>query len=614
MTAYILGIIVLLLSSCNSKKTIATTDKPVDEITYTEQKYENISFRIPDTWRQIEIENGINYKSNDQNISVSVTLTDADLSIGIDSYYSKIGTLFTEANGYFDVENENTTIDKAQALKINCYMDGNGNNYKFSTNKQFKEIYIFPCKTDQICLIEFTWVTEDNAYSNIIETVVSSIDMIDNYETATSSEENDNSMQEEESNTGITESTISISDEELLVSQDHPKLTDDLEEAIKFWKGDNRVWIKDGNVTEQSSEDPIIYIETRGTSYKGYSEYKLNEIDQIELYFENCDKGAYRISLEEALLIIAEYMPLEQMKDEYIIDNSVYWKNEDGLTNYQITYRAVDSTNDIIIQRFPDTIAVIVAVDESNSVKWSRISSIGSNYYGYEYHDWDFDFLNNNKEKKEMPQQKEHYDETLEGRGRADDGWDEPEYIGVIGYAVISATQAHAIENNENFEDTGIWVVPTYEKDKQLWNEISFIPHKTEVVVREQILHHEGHGFYSGYLLVETTNDKTKHYIDVDNFVTKPYWTYQTDLHEAAMIGDFVAQYKQVSDYYPVDSGGKKLEIPEGTIVLVTGVTSSSSLYNIDETGIEAVVWKEWANGYGGVKCHFNENDLIIVD
>ena len=290
-------------------------------------------------------------------------------------------------------------------------------------------IYIFPCKTNQICIMEFTWVTEDNAFSNTIETVVSSIDIIDNYETATSSEENDNSMQEEESNTGITESTISISDEELL-----------------------------------------------------------------------------------------------------------------------------------------------------------------------------------------MPQQKEHYDETLEGRGRADDGWDEPEYIGVIGYAVISATQAHVIENNENFEDTGIWVVPTYEKDKQFWDEIGFIPHKTEVVVREQILHHDGHGFYSGYLLVETTNDKTKYYINVYNFVTKPYWTYQTDLHEAAMIGDFVAQYKQVSDYYPVDSGGKKLEIPEGTIVLVTGVTSSSRLYNIDETGIEAVVWKEWANGYGGVKCHFNENDLIIVD
>ena len=171
-------------------------------------------------------------------------------------------------------------------------------------------IYIFPCKTNQICIMEFTWVTEDNAFSNTIETVVSSIDIIDNYETATSSEENDNSMQEEESNTGITESTISISDEELL-----------------------------------------------------------------------------------------------------------------------------------------------------------------------------------------MPQQKEHYDETLEGRGRADDGWDEPEYIGVIGYAVISATQAHVIENNENFEDTGIWVVPTYEKDKQFWDEIGFIPHKTEVVVREQILHHDGHGF-----------------------------------------------------------------------------------------------------------------------
>ena len=81
MTAYILGIIVLLLSSCNSKKTTTTTDMPVNEVTYTEQKYENISFRIPDTWEQIEVDNGINYTSNDQNISVGVTLIDADLSI-----------------------------------------------------------------------------------------------------------------------------------------------------------------------------------------------------------------------------------------------------------------------------------------------------------------------------------------------------------------------------------------------------------------------------------------------------------------------------------------------------------------------------------------------------
>ena len=67
------------------------------------------------------------------------------------------------------------------------------------------------------------------------------------------------------------------------------------------------------------------------------------------------------------------------------------------------------------------------------------------------------------------------------------------------------------------------------------------------------------------------------------------------------------------SDYWPVDSGGNKLEIPDGTKVLVTGVTGLSGKYDRDETGIEAVVWKAWKKGYGGVKCHFNEADLSIV-
>lgn len=45
----------------------------------------------------------------------------------------------------------------------------------------------------------------------------------------------------------------------------------------------------------------------------------------------------------------------------------------------------------------------------------------------------------------------------------------------------------------------------------------------------------------------------------------------------------------------------------------MTGVTGLSGKYDRDETGIEAVVWKAWKKGYGGVKCHFNEADLTIV-
>ena len=77
--------------------------------------------------------------------------------------------------------------------------------------------------------------------------------------------------------------------------------------------------------------------------------------------------------------------------------------------------------------------------------------------------------------------------------------------------------------------------------------------------------------------------------------------------------GYSIAIFRQVSDYYPVDSGADKLEIPDGTAVLVTGVTGTGGKFKKDETGIEAIVWKQWRKGYGGVKCHFNEKDLTII-
>ena len=204
--------------------------------------------------------------------------------------------------------------------------------------------------------------------------------------------------------------------------------------------------------------------------------------------------------------------------------------------------------------------------------------------------------------------------ESLKGRGKADVGDREPDYVGVIGYAALSFYEEYKIEKTGDLLNDSLWVVPTYEPDKQFWNEAGTLPHKTEVVVREQQLKHENRGTYSGYLKVERTDDGSQYYIKVINFATKPYWTYRSDVRSAVMGGDVVLEYNQVSDYYPVDSGGEKLEIPDGTLVLGTGLTGSSSRFDRDATDIEAIVYKEWKYGYGGVKCHFNNKDLTIVD
>ncbi len=204
--------------------------------------------------------------------------------------------------------------------------------------------------------------------------------------------------------------------------------------------------------------------------------------------------------------------------------------------------------------------------------------------------------------------------EELNGRGRADVGRSEPDYINVIGYAVISSSQEYEIEHTDNFEDVNLWIVPTYEQDKQFWNETEItLPHKTEVVVKEQYLEHEGYGAYSGYLLVEKKDDGQQYYINVRNYITKPYWDYEKEIHKAALTGSFVAEYHQLSDYYPVSNDGSKVELEDGMHVLVTGVAGTSRNVKPGETGIDAVVWKEWKYGYGGVTVHFNEEDLTII-
>lgn len=204
-------------------------------------------------------------------------------------------------------------------------------------------------------------------------------------------------------------------------------------------------------------------------------------------------------------------------------------------------------------------------------------------------------------------------DENLNGRGRSDSGRSEPQYRNVIGYVVVDEGN-YEIEHTDDFENTDLWVIPTYEQDKQFWNETEVtIPHKTEVVVKEQILEHEKYGAYSGYLLVESLESGEQYYINVGNFTTKPYWTYADDLRKAALTGDFVAVYHQVSNYYPVNNGGDKAEIEDGKVVLVTGVAGLSRYVDPDETGIDAVVWQEWKKGYGDVTIHFNAEDLTII-
>lgn len=189
-----------------------------------------------------------------------------------------------------------------------------------------------------------------------------------------------------------------ISDEELLSNESHPKLLDDYEEAKAFWGDDNRVNIQEGHFNTQNSDNPMISVTTRGDTYRGYNKYKLNEIETIDLYFYECEGDFSKLSLQKVLPIVESYLPVELINDEFHVESSLYWTDEEGLQTYQIIYTINDEEKEEnetdLIKRVPDNIGFFVIVDESENVRWARITkydTFSTNIKSIEYHDWEYD-------------------------------------------------------------------------------------------------------------------------------------------------------------------------------------------------------------------------------
>lgn len=122
----------------------------------------------------------------------------------------------------------------------------------------------------------------------------------------------------------------------------------------------------------------------------------------------------------------------------------------------------------------------------------------------------------------------EAFTESFKGRGK---GHKPEEYIGLVGYA--------ALEKGYDIHDYTLiehWEIPTYQQDKQFWVETGALPHKTKVVVKEQLLENTSRCGYSGYLLVERSDTGEQVYINVKDFVTTPYWL-SDDLVQAVRYG-----------------------------------------------------------------------------
>lgn len=160
-----------------------------------------------------------------------------------------------------------------------------------------------------------------------------------------------------------------------------------------------------------------------------------------------------------------------------------------------------------------------------------------------------------------------YQDGQIYGRGISDEpSGSEPDYIGLVGYA--------AVVNNEEFtpDPDGIgvpWTVPAYMLYEKRWYYTKSMQHKTGVLVIRQMLKEVAHGRYTGRLMVIRLNTNEVCWMDVENFVTVPYWFYPA--RRAVRYGNTVASYSRQGQRLPTDEDGNPVEVADDTDVLIPG-------------------------------------------
>ena len=205
----------------------------------------------------------------------------------------------------------------------------------------------------------------------------------------------------------------------------------------------------------------------------------------------------------------------------------------------------------------------------------------------------------------------------VKGRGFCDDGYKEPNYVGLSGYVSIYKYDEPMLSLYEIPIEP--WYVPKYAlyEGKYIDTEDK-VEHKTPVKVLEQSLYYEDTAKYGGYLLVEDEKEE-QFFINVSNFITKDYWN-DDDLSKALETGYYLAVYHQRSNISPVTHDNEETDLEDGTLVFVRNFVPGEWSVNVnkphpDTTQIEGLVWGGWynVNEYGARGICFNVEDLEIV-
>lgn len=153
----------------------------------------------------------------------------------------------------------------------------------------------------------------------------------------------------------------------------------------------------------------------------------------------------------------------------------------------------------------------------------------------------------------------------IRGRGRSDDpSGEEPDYVGLVGYAAMYENKERSMWS-DNMEMP--WQLPAYLRFDNRWYISRALLHKTPVVVVAQKMKAVAPGRYTGRLKIIRLDTSEIAWMDVENFITSPYWFYP--IRRAVRYGTCIAVYRQTSGHRPVTAEGKGMSMKNETRVLI---------------------------------------------
>ncbi len=202
-------------------------------------------------------------------------------------------------------------------------------------------------------------------------------------------------------------------------------------------------------------------------------------------------------------------------------------------------------------------------------------------------------------------------DPQIPGRGQAGPDGSEPDYIGVVGFAVIPNDPA--IGRNAGFTDP-VWQVPVYRqpRDGKPLVQKGSVAHKTSMLVVGQDLQPDGKGGYTGWLCAARMDNRTMCYLDVSCFVTTPYWS--LPVKELQSQGNGIAVYRDRNGTEPKDGNGETCRFEDGTEVLIPfeGAFPGNSP-EPEELDVQGIVFVRDGEDMKSEIAYFSSSELIPV-